>query len=66
MSDKPTPGGAPGTTDQWPRWEGPQQNKPRGYLPARDDPETNRDAVGETLQDPAKTDLGDALKTRNT
>ena len=60
---KPGPG-APGTTDQWPRWEGPQQNKPRGYMPAKDDPEIDRDAVGENLNDPKKTDLSDAMKTR--
>ena len=56
--------GAPGTTEQSPRWEGPEENRPRGYLPAKDDPDENRDAVGENLQDPRKRDLGDALKTR--
>ena len=65
MSDTPTPNGAPGTTDQWPRWEGPQQNQPRGYLKAKDDPSRDRDAVGENLEDPRKTDLGDAMKTRD-
>lgn len=64
MSDTPTPGGAPGTTTQWPRWEGPQENRPRGYLPAKDDPARDRDAVGENLEDPRKTDLSDAMKTR--
>ena len=29
---------APGTTDQRPRWEGPPENRPRGYKPAKDDP----------------------------
>lgn len=55
--------GAPGTTDQRPRWEGPPENRPRGYLPAEDDPETDRDAAGENLRDPQHRDLGDAMKT---
>ncbi|MGO4837190.1 hypothetical protein AB4144_33575, partial [Rhizobiaceae sp. 2RAB30] len=50
--------GAPGTTNQKPRWEGPPENQPRGYLPAKDDPATNRDAAGENLKDPEKRDLG--------
>lgn len=54
--------GAPGTTDQSPRWEGPEENRPRGYLPAVDDP-TARDAAGENLADPEKRDLSDAFKT---
>jgi len=41
--------GPAGTTDQKPRWEGPPENRPRGYMPAKDDPETDRDAAGETL-----------------
>lgn len=56
--------GAPGTTDQSPRWEGPQQNRPRGYLPARDDPDEVRDAAGETNKDPERKSPADALKTR--
>lgn len=56
--------GAPGTTEQSPRWEGPQDITPRGYLPAKDDPEKDRDAVGENLRDPRRKDTGDALKTR--
>jgi len=31
--------GKPGTTDQFPRWEGPEENRPSGYLPAKDNPE---------------------------
>ena len=62
-SNKPRDG-VPGTTDQWPRWEGPEANRPRGYLPAEDDPETDRDAAGENLRDPERKDLGDALKRR--
>ena len=58
------PNGAPGTTDQRPRWEGPPENRPRGYLPAVDNPETDRDAAGENLMDPDKSDTSDALKTR--
>lgn len=57
--------GAPGTTDQSPRWEGPQENTPRGYLPAKDDPDVDRDALGENLQDPEKTKISDAMKTRD-
>lgn len=36
--------GAPGTTDQSPRWEGPQENTPPGYMPAKDDPDRAEDA----------------------
>lgn len=52
-----------GTVDDRPRWEGPPENRPRGYKPAKDDPETDRDAAGENLRDPEKRDLGDAAKT---
>lgn len=62
MADEKPHDGAPGTTDQWPRWEGPEQNRPRGYLPAKDDPATDRDAADENLRDPKRKDLGDALK----
>jgi len=37
--------GKPGTTDQSPRWEGPKENRPAGYLPAKDDPENTSDAT---------------------
>jgi hypothetical protein len=57
-------GGRPGTTDQWPRWEGPPDNRPRGYLPAKDDPAEVPDAVGETLKEPKKENLGDAFKQK--
>lgn len=56
--------GAPGTTAQSPRWEGPQENRPSGYLPAEDDPDQDRDAVGENLKDPRKRTVTDAMKTR--
>ncbi|MBW9091962.1 hypothetical protein JNB91_29770 [Rhizobium wenxiniae] len=56
--------GAPGTADQSPRWEGPQENRPKGYLPAKDDPDTEEDAVGETNADPVKRKVTDAMKTQ--
>lgn len=56
--------GAPGTTEQKPRWEGPPESRPWGYLPAKDDPATDRDAAGENLKDPQKRTLGDAMKQR--
>ncbi|MDQ0562425.1 hypothetical protein QO004_004230 [Rhizobium mesoamericanum] len=56
--------GAPGTTDQSPRWEGPKENRPRGYLPAEDDPDTNRDAMEENNRDPEINDFSDALKQK--
>ncbi|MBC2774645.1 hypothetical protein H6M51_17405 [Rhizobium sp. AQ_MP] len=65
MGMKSPKDGMPGTTDQSPRWEGPQENCPRSYMPAKDDPDIDRDATGENLQDPEKRDFGDALKTRD-
>ena len=62
-TNSPKPG-APGTTDQWPRWEGPQENTPRGYMPAKDNPDTARDANGESESDPEKKKVSDALKQR--
>ncbi|ANL66307.1 hypothetical protein AMC82_CH02672 [Rhizobium phaseoli] len=56
--------GAPGTTDQSPRWEGPKGNTPRGYLKPKDDPDKNRDAKGENNRDPDMKDLGDAMKQK--
>ncbi|MCA1490300.1 hypothetical protein [Sinorhizobium alkalisoli] len=64
MKKKPKPG-APGTTEQWPRWEGPKETRPRGYMPAKDDPEQDRDAVGENLKDPHRGKLSDALKQKD-
>ncbi len=61
--EKPKPG-APGTTEQSPRWEGPEETRPRGYLPAEDDPDHDRDALGETNADPSREKLRDAGKTR--
>lgn len=34
-------------------------------MPAKDDPDVDRDAVGENFQDPEKRDLGDSLKTKD-
>ena len=63
--DKRPKDGAPGTTDQWPRWEGPPETRPRGYKPAKDEPHRDRDAAGENLQDPERDDLGDAMDTKD-
>jgi hypothetical protein len=54
-----------GTTDEKPRWEGPPENRPRGYKPAADDPEEDRDAGGENLNDPNRSKLTDALKQKD-
>ncbi len=56
--------GKPGTTDQSPRWEGPEETTPRGYLPALDDPAHDRDAAGENLNDPDRRTMGDAFTMR--
>ncbi|BCM18887.1 hypothetical protein [Mesorhizobium sp. J8] len=63
MSNSPNTG-RPGTSDQWPRWEGPKANKPRGYLPAKDDPDEDRDAAGENNKDPERSDLSDVAKKK--
>jgi hypothetical protein len=60
MSTKPKDG-QPGTTEQSPHWEGPPENRPRGYLPAKDDPETQPDAAGETLKNPDRKKLSERL-----
>jgi hypothetical protein len=57
--------GAPGTTEQSPRWEGPEATRPRGYLPAKDNPDVDRDAVNENLRDPRKRDVSDAMNTKD-
>ena len=64
MSPTAPKDGRPGTTDQSPRWEGPEETRPAGYLPALDDPERDPDAAGETLD---KTDprTADILARRN-
>ena len=57
---------AAGTTDQKPKWEGPPETRPAGYLPADDNPSADRDAAGENLQDPDRSDLSDAFTTTDT
>ncbi|TWF49484.1 hypothetical protein [Neorhizobium alkalisoli] len=56
--------GAPGTTDQSPRWEGPRENTPSGYLPAKDDPDQAQDANGETNSDPEASSLAGGFKQK--
>jgi hypothetical protein len=56
--------GAPGTTEQSPRWEGPQGSKPGAYLNAKDDPETEKDSLGENLNDPKVRTVSDGMKTK--
>lgn len=63
MSNSPKKG-PPGTSDQWPRWEGPKESRPPGYLPAKDDPDKDRDAAGENNKDPERSDLGDVAKKK--
>lgn len=64
MSTEPKDG-KPGTTDQSPRWEGPEETRPRGYLPAEDDPSNDKDAAGETLKTPDRKNLSDAFATKD-
>ena len=64
MPDKKPEQARPGTIAQRPRWEGPQENRPNAYKPAKDDPEKDRDATGENLRDPRKKDLSDAMRTK--
>ena len=64
MSIKSPKPGLAGTTAQFPRWEGPQENRPAGYLPAEDDPDVDRDAVGENNRDPERKNLSDSTKTK--
>ncbi len=64
MAIKKPRDGTPGMTDQSPRWEGPPATKPSGYLPAKDNPERDRDAHGENLNDPKVRKVSDAFKTK--
>ena len=64
MKQETPKAGAPGTTEQSPRWEGPQDSKPAGYVHAKDDPRKDRDANGENLNDPPVKKVSDALKTK--
>ncbi|AJY47284.1 hypothetical protein [Martelella endophytica] len=63
MNRKPS-AARPGTSDERPRWEGPEESRPSAYRPAKDDPEKDRDAMRENLKDPRKRDLTDAPKTK--
>jgi hypothetical protein len=56
--------GAPGTTDQSPRWEGPQETTPRAYMPAKDNSDKDQDAKGETNLDPKVKNISDGLKQK--
>lgn len=56
--------GTPGTTDQSPRWEGPQESRPPGYMPASDDPDKAKDANGESNRDPEVKKVSDGLKQK--
>lgn len=56
--------GAPGTTDQSPRWEGPQESIPPGYMPAKNDPDRTADANGETNSDPIVKKVSDGCKQK--
>jgi len=64
MQQKDPKSGPAGTTDQSPRWEGPKETRPRGYLPASDDPTQDRDAIGENLNDPDRNSLTNAGKAK--
>ncbi|MFS2039893.1 hypothetical protein [Agrobacterium tumefaciens] len=65
MTNNSPRGGAPGTTDQSPRWEGPKETRPSGYMEPLDDPEQDREAVGENVKNPRKKRVSDAMKTRD-
>ncbi len=57
--DKPQTG-APGTTEQSPRREGPEATRPRGYMPAKDDTETEEEKIKrEQATNPALMPIGD-------
>jgi hypothetical protein len=64
MRQKTSTLGPAGTTAQSPRWEGPEETRPRGYRPAIDNPETDHDAAGENLNDPDRSKVSDAGKTK--
>ncbi|PHR17528.1 MAG: hypothetical protein COA37_22145 [Hoeflea sp.] len=63
MTQTPKSGPA-GTTDQSPRWEGPEETRPSGYLPAKEDPETDRDAAEEDVNDTEHNNLADIAKKK--
>lgn len=41
-----------------------EETRPRGYLPAKDNPDVDRDAVGENNQDPSREKVSDAGKIK--
>ncbi len=46
--------GRPGEVSQWPRWEGPEESRPAGYLPGEGDASSNeRGRSHEKTQDDA-------------
>jgi len=49
------------TTDQSPRWEGPEERRPSAYLPVIDNPKTDRNTAGENLNNPRKRNVADGL-----
>ncbi|MFC5992117.1 hypothetical protein [Limoniibacter endophyticus] len=53
-------------TDQAPRWEGPPENRPSGYKPAKDNPNRDRDAAGENNEDPGRPHVTDVGEKPNT
>jgi len=55
--------GPSGTTEQSPRWEGPEETRPRGYLPAKDDP-AEHDAADEDPNDTDRNNLADIGKKK--
>lgn len=61
-NEKPNP--TAGTTDDRPRWEGPEESRPRGYKPAKDDPSRTTDAAGETNDDPSRDKASDVFKKK--
>lgn len=42
----------------------PKENTPRGYMRAKDNPDKDRDALGESNSDPEVKHLSDAMKTK--
>lgn len=64
MTNEKPDRGAPGTTEERPRWEGPQENRPRGYRPAADNPAEDRDAAGEAGRDPDRRRSSDIGKPK--
>jgi hypothetical protein len=57
--------GAPGRTDQSPRWEGPQENTPRGFMQAKDNLDRDQDANRESNSDREVKKVSDAFRTKD-